>query len=392
MKKLICFILIVGMLGLIGCSLYIGDGELSRRYIIAFDWDVDWDGGDIQGRLKIAGLLILERFDVINGVLARLTPKQAKWVRDNLPVLYIEEDILHSIPPSVHGAVEAVADTEIGWEIKMIRAQEAWKYSKGKGVIVGVIDTGVDPSHPDLSGAVVGGYNGITDTVTSWEDDNGHGTSVAGAIAGRLNGTGIVGAAPEASIYSLKGLNSNGQGYTSALLRCFQKALEEELPMVNCSWGSPVESLAIKNAMENLAAWQGMGVICAAGNSGNSPPLYPASNAVAVCVAAVNTKGQRASFSSYGIPLKKNGVAAPGEWVLAAKMGGGTRRVNGTSIATPYVTGLMALTKAMYWPWRRWAFEGASNYPNPDIYLGYGIIDMEKSLDRLTEEANNILR
>lgn len=380
-------ILLIVCLTIGGCALWGGGQTETERYIVAFEQDM---GAMIQS-LATEGIEVLEQIGLIDAILAELTEDEVQWIRKNLAIRYIEKDIIHSIPEPVEVQevpVEIEADTEIGWEIKMINAEEAWSRTKGQNVLVGIIDTGVDPNHSDLKDAVVGGYNGITDSGEGWQDDNGHGTAVAGAVAGRRNGTGIVGVAPLARIYSLKGLDKDGRGFSSDLLRCFQRALDIECDMVNCSWGSSVESQALSDAMRNLAAWQGMGVICAAGNNGRSPIIYPARNPVAVCVTAVNMQGKLASFSSYGDAVKKNGVAAPGEWVLAAKMGGGTRRVNGTSIAAPYVTGLLALTKSMGWPWRKWVFQGGDNYVNPNIYTGHGIIDAGKSIQELIDASD----
>ena len=389
MTKLRVSMIILVLICLItsGCALFGGGQAERQRYIVAFSEDMD---AMIQS-LITENMEVLERFQIIDGILAMLTEDEVAWIEKNLPVKFIEKDIIHSIPRPVEldSIPNIQADTEIGWEMKMMNVGDAvWDRTQGQGVLVGIIDTGVDANHSDLVGAVVGGYNGITDSDAGWEDDNGHGTSVAGAVAGRRNGTGIVGVAPLASIYALKGLDQNGSGYSSHLLRCFQKALDLELDMVNCSWGSTMESRALSQAMENLAAWQGMGVICAAGNNARAPIIYPARNPVAVCVTAVDLRGDLASFSSFGEAVKLNGCAAPGEWVLAAKMGGGTRRVNGTSIAAPYVTGLLALTKAMGWPTRDWVFKGGDNYVNPDIYMGHGIIDVGKSIDELCNASN----
>lgn len=389
MKKMLFAVAVCFLVAFVGCSWFGGGGSPKSRFIIVF-----YGGRQSFAELmENEGLRILEDVPLINGILALLSDKEVDWIEDNLPVRYVEADMLHAIPtPIFAGDVSEVrAEAEIGWEVKLVNAEEAWHRTKGQNVLVGVIDTGIDPEHPDLVGAVRGGYNGITDSDTGWQDDEGHGTSVAGAIAGRLNGIGIVGVAPLAQLYSFKGLDQDGRGYTSWLLRCFQKALDMEMDMVNCSWGSYTESRAISDAMENLARWQGMGVIAAAGNGHRTPIIYPARNPVAVCVTAVTTDGDRASFSDYGPAVLANGVAAPGDWVLAAKMGGGWRRVSGTSIATPFVTGLLALEKAMGWPLRRWMFEGAKDYNNPTIYLGHGIIDCGKSIQLLCEASENEL-
>lgn len=384
-RFLMVSIVLIGSLIIGGCALFGGGQAERQRYIVAFEKDT----GIMAQNLIAEGIKVLEEIRLIDAVLAELTDEQVKWIEKHLPVRYIEKDILFGIPEPVEPEPpeEIQGNFEIGWEIKMINAEAAWGRTKGQGVLVGVIDTGVDPNHPDLKDAIVGGYNGLTDSDEGWEDDNGHGTSVAGAIAGRRNNSDIVGIAPLANIYVFKGLNKSGYGSASALLRCFQKALELEVDMVNCSWGSSVPSQAIIDAMTNVAAYQGMGVVCAAGNSNRSPIIWPARCPVAVCVTAVDLYGKKASFSSFGEAVKKNGVAAPGNWVLAAKMGGGTRRVSGTSIATPYVTGLLALTKSMGWPWRKWIFEGATQPCSPDIYLGHGIIDAGESIKKLCEAA-----
>jgi len=333
--------------------------------------------------IDLQGIEPILELDIISGFTCHLTDRQLAWLRVLPGIKYVEFDYEVSIVPmiQVEKVSEVPADEEIDWPLEMLNAEEAWKDVTGAGVSIGIIDTGINPDHPDLKGAVIGGWSAFGG---SWKDDHGHGTAVASRVAGRRNGVGVAGVAPDAMLYSIKVLDSRGYGSASSVVMGYQKCLEWNVRMVNMSLGSRYESNAMRDAMENVASWQGMGTICAGGNDAGTPLIYPANNWVALPVGAVNSSGNRSSFSNYGDRLQKRGCVAPGEAVVAADMDGGWRKVSGTSIASPMIAGAIALLVEYGNPDRNFMFKGSSRYTNPNVYMGHGIPDLRKMLDSVT--------
>lgn len=216
-----------------------------------------------------------------------------------------------------------------------------WIYKeRGKGPIIAVIDTGVDYNHEDLSGKVVGCYNAITDKEGGCYDDNGHGTHCASVVSSnRNNGAGISGVCPNCQILGVKFLAANGSGSLFHAIRAIDWAVAHGATILSNSWGGGGYSEPLKQAIER-ARVKDIIFIAAAGNNGstqaNYPALYDLPNVVSV--AAVDKKDQLASFSN-----RQNGVdiAAPGVGIVAAKSGGGYISLSGTSMATPYVAGVV---------------------------------------------------
>lgn len=375
MKYIVLF-LALGAVVWAGCN----DGE---RMIVTLDWEF----GDVRSALETAGIKDMQELPLIAGFVCKLTEKQKTLLADLLPVRYIEPDYEVSIVDATVEAQDVGLSAEVvDWGAKYIHAPECWRSATGAGVRIGVIDTGIKSDHPDLTDRVVGGYNAINGG--SYEDDNNHGTYIATVIAAQPNGVGIIGVAPNAALYAIKVLNKDGRGYSSDVVKGYQWALEQEVDLVNLSLGSPRESQAMRDAML-IAAFQGMGTVAAAGNSGEGRVMYPAANDVAICVGAVGYDGTRMSWSNYGDALKANGVMAPGYQVLAGNKSGGWSRVSGTSLATPYVTGTLALMVSMKWCTRDLLFRGASRYETPDRYYGYGVIDAREALDAVIEASED---
>lgn len=213
--------------------------------------------------------------------------------------------------------------------------------TKGK-IQVGVLDTGIDSTHTDISG----NYNASLsyDFVNSQSggiDDNGHGTQVAGIIGAQVNGTGVFGSDPSAELISLKVLNQNGLGTTYDVLKAIAYAKASHIPVLNISFGgtgSPVGNPvceAITDAKNN-----GMITVVSAGNANaDAMNTIPAACPDAITVGATNRNDTRASFSNYG-----NGVDvyAPGVDIYTTALNNGYTTQNGTSFSAPIVTGLVA--------------------------------------------------
>ncbi len=253
------------------------------------------------------------------------------------------------------------------WGLQKIQAFEAWdlftnaQADPGKNIVVAVIDTGVDFSHPDVGGnkwvnpdEVAGNGtdddgNGYVDDINGWDfvngdndpyDGHGHGTHCSGTIAAVTNNsTGIAGIAPNAKIMAVKGLSDSGSGYISDLANCLIYAANNGADVLSNSWGGSGSSSTLENAV-NYAYSQGCVVVAAAGNSNADASGYtPAGYANVITVAATDVNDVKASFSNYGSIVD---ISAPGVSVLSST-GGSYAAWSGTSMACPHVSGVAAV-------------------------------------------------
>jgi len=244
------------------------------------------------------------------------------------------------------------------WALNAISASAAWNVTTGtRGTIVAVIDTGVDYTHPDLianmwvnptaGAADKYGYD-FANNDSNPMDDNGHGTHVAGIIgATGNNGTGVTGVNQHTKLMALKFMDANGSGYTSDAIRAIDYAISHGAKILNNSWGGNLPDSQLQAA---IARAQSAGVIfvVAAGNeSANDDvtPSYPTQygktlNNV-VSVAATDQNDRLASFSNYGPTTVM--IGAPGNSIYSTIPGGGYGIKSGTSMATPMISGALAL-------------------------------------------------
>lgn len=233
---------------------------------------------------------------------------------------------------------------KIPWGVADIGAPRLWKKSRGRLVRIGVIDTGADFRHPDLRHALRKGVN-ILDHRLAADDDNGHGTHIAGTIAAGAAGAfrGIRGVAPAAEIHPVKAFDREGAAYVSDIVRAIDWCLANGMQIINMSFGMPDYSPSLHNAVRE--AWnRRVAVVASAGNSGKRSEVdFPARSAVAIAVGAVNRRGRIASFSNRG---KEVDVYAPGEAIYSAWLKGRYNELNGTSMAAAHVSGTIALILA----------------------------------------------
>ncbi len=232
---------------------------------------------------------------------------------------------------------------EVGWGVRRIGAPDAWPLSRGSQVSVAVIDTGVQLDHPDLKGRLGKGYNAVS-TGRSANDDNGHGTHVAGIIAAADNDIGVVGVAPEVMIHPVKVLDSSGAGSLSDVIEGLEWCIEQQVDLVNMSLGASQASETFRE-MIKIAAERGIIIVAAAGNSGPTMDSidYPARYPETIAVAASNQQDSIADFSSRG---REVDITAPGVEIPSTYLKGEYRSLSGTSMATPHITGTIALLKA----------------------------------------------
>jgi serine protease len=241
------------------------------------------------------------------------------------------------------------------WALDRAAFESVWPTTSGSGVIVAVVDTGVQANHPDLAGQVLPGYQFLHtgSTATSGPtspavDDHGHGTHVAGIIAAVANNAaGVAGAAPGVKILPVKALSATGGGWDSDVAAGIGWAVANGAKVVNLSVGGGGPGLidvAINDAVAN-----GVIVFAAAGNGGaGAAASYPGAGVNAIAVASVDSGMTRSSFSNTGGYVD---LAAPGGAILSTAMGSGYSTMSGTSMATPYAAALGALVRARYPAW-----------------------------------------
>jgi subtilisin len=239
-------------------------------------------------------------------------------------------------------APTAPGGQETPWGIARVKAPAAWGTTRGKGVKLVVIDTGIDMTHPELSGIIKGGWNAIS-TAATFNDDNGHGTHCSGTIAAKDDDAGVVGVAPQIDLYGVKVLDENGSGTFDDVIAGMLWAVENKMEVASMSLGAGQGNQALADAVEAMRKG-GVILIAAAGNSGGAVG-YPAAYPGAIAVAASDSKDKLASFSSRGPAVA---VIAPGVAVKSTYMGGGYDTLSGTSMATPHVAGLTALYVATH--------------------------------------------
>jgi subtilisin family serine protease len=216
--------------------------------------------------------------------------------------------------------------------------------NEGAGVKVGIIDTGIDYTHPDLAANYAGGWDFVNNDADPF-DDNKHGTHVAGTIAARDDDAGVVGVAPQATLYALKVLDQNGQGDFSSVIAALQWAVDHGIQVTNSSFGSTQDPGSLAQAAFDNAAAAGLVNVAAAGNSGNCQGTgdnvnWPARYDSVIAVAATDQNDVSPCFSSTGPKVE---LAAPGVNVNSTVPGGGYEVLSGTSMASPHVAGAAAL-------------------------------------------------
>jgi thermitase len=236
------------------------------------------------------------------------------------------------------GTADADIDAPEGWDAAGLGA-----FPATGGVKIGIVDTGIDQTHPELSGKVVDCADAVGGVLLEGTcvDDNMHGTHVAGTIAAKANNaTGVAGVAFNASLAICRGLRSPaGTGLTSDVANCINYTHTRGAKVISMSLGGG-DSTTLRNAVVN--AWKGGAangsvLVAAAGNDGDSTVNYPAGYAEVVSVAATDHNDARASFSNANADVE---VAAPGVSILSTIPGGQYAELSGTSMATPHASGV----------------------------------------------------
>ncbi|MCY8147211.1 S8 family serine peptidase [Bacillus inaquosorum] len=266
-----------------------------------------------------------------------------KELKQDPDILYVENNVSFTAAGSTDFKVLSdgtdTSDNFEQWNLEPIQVKQAWKAGlTGKDVKIAVIDSGISP-HDDLS--IAGGFSAVSYT-SSYKDDNGHGTHVAGIIGAKHNGYGIDGIAPEAQIYAVKALDQNGSGDLQGLLQGIDWSIANGMDIVNMSLGTTSDSQILHDAVDK-AYEQGVLLVAASGNDGNGKPVnYPAAYSSVVAVSATNEKNQLASFSTTGDEVE---FSAPGTNITSTYLNQFYATGSGTSQATPHAAAMFALLK-----------------------------------------------
>jgi len=322
-------------------------------------------------------------------VMASLTDPEIEALKKNGNVATVEDDgpcyALGGEGPeelAVEGQPSPLAET-IPAGIAQVKAPAAWDCSRGKVIKVAVLDTGIFGAHPDLAPNYKGGISFVPGE-SSPVDFNSHGTHCSGTIAAAINGVGVVGVAPAASLYAVKVLSRTGSGSWSYLIAGIDWCIKNRMRVLSMSLGGPAAPSALE-AMCNAAWSRGLLLVAAAGNSGPGMGTvgFPAKYGSVVAVSAIDSANLIAGFSSRGPEVE---LCAPGVNVLSTLPGGGYGTKSGTSMACPHVSGAAALA----WGGHRYANNvtirrllawTADNLgiPGRDPLYGYGRVDAEQA-------------
>ena len=262
-------------------------------------------------------------FANVEAFAADLTDDEAAAMRKESGVRIVERVVERHIndvsfkPPSHTAGAPTYTDRQtIPWGIDAIHARDVWPVTRGAGVNVAVIDTGIDLTHPDLQHAYAGGYNTFA-TDAPPRDDNLHGTHVSGIIAATDNNFGVVGAAPEVKLWAVKVLDQSGSGDSEHVTAGVDWALSKKKELggnwiLSLSLGS-VDNSDIEQAIFARAIAEGVVVVAAAGNSAWDLVDYPAAYPGVMAIGAIDSNGVAAVWENRGTLS----VVAPGIGVLS---------------------------------------------------------------------------
>ncbi len=348
------------------------------------------DGSIIGHDINIYDLPILSGSFTKDEIKAIQRDKNVEMVEDDLiahampmaqPTVEQAAPVKPQLPISLEDVPSTLAEL-LPWGINRIDAERAWNVTRGAGIRVAVIDTGIDSRHQDLNHNFNGGVSFVPGE--SYIDVNGHGTHVAGIIGARQNGTGVVGVAPNCNLFAVKALNNYGQGNYSWIISAIIWCVRKKMDVINMSLGGPGPVQALQNACD-YASQKNVLIVAAAGNSGPNDDTvgYPARYDSVISVSAIDASGNISNFSSRGHQVD---LAAPGVNILSTLPGNRYGIKNGTSMAAPHVAGAaaLAISSHRFTPAetiRRILLQTADNLglSGRDNEYGHGLVDVEQS-------------
>lgn len=291
---------------------------------------------------------------------------------------------------------KTASSDRVGYQLIDFNIPNIWKENMGSGLVIAVIDTGIQADHIDLASNIIKGKSFI-DSEGTVSDQNGHGTHVSGIVSAQRNNMGVVGVAPESKILPIKVLDKDGRGSLEALAEAISFATDEGVDVINVSLGGTFNFKSVRNAI--LKAYKkNIPVICAAGNNGDlGKIMFPAYYPETISIGAIDEERVRTEWSQTGTNLD---FMAPGDSIVSTFPTNQYAAMSGTSMASPWVAGVVALMIAKH---RKFGgqtpIEGVEDIREHlkktalDIYkvgkdkkTGFGIISVSDTINTILKE------
>lgn len=329
---------------------------MSHKHVYSFSYR---DNPNIQ-EIEAMGGTIKYISKYTNVVTAFMPEEQnIEKLKANPNLLHIEENYNISLPGYQIDKVVAASPrmtaqrANIGqkqvfpWNIRRVLGGN--RINSGNGIKIGIIDTGIQLNHPDLAANIKGGTN-IINPKASPNDDNGHGTHVAGIISAINNRIGVVGIADAASLYAIKVLDSRGSGTLLNLIKGIEWGIAKGMHVLNISISGGQSFNHALHTIIEAATRKGIIIVAAAGNTGSASGTedsvqVPARIKPVLAVAALNDNNQRDKYSATGASVD---IAAPGSRILSTYIRNSYAYLSGTSMAAAHVTGVIAIYRKRY--------------------------------------------
>ena len=283
-------------------------------------------GSDETELIESLGGTVTSVYHIVPTIAATMPADKLDELEADFRVKLVELDIVMTA---------CLAGEVLPWGVDRVDAELVHPTNKGTGVKVAVLDTGIDLDHPDLQ--VAGDVTFIEGT-TGGDDDHGHGTLVAGIVGALDNDIGVIGVAPEASLYAVKVLDQGGSGAMSEILGGIEWATDNNMQVINMSFGTSLSWPS--SAQDALQVAYDAGIVIVAGAGSGGVIWSPARFEPVIAVGATDEQDVRCSSSSTGYTLE---LMAPGSNIYSTAMGGGYGYLSTTSSSSPHVAGAAAL-------------------------------------------------
>ncbi|MFC2165252.1 S8 family serine peptidase [Acidobacteriota bacterium] len=321
------------------------EGVGHKDVIIGFK---KFPGNSEKAIVKNAGGKVKYAYRLIRAIAASVPEQAIKGLKHNPNVTYVEDDgdiFIDSEDLANSWGVDRI-DADLVWDLEDNEPSS----TKGGGIHVAILDTGIDKDHPDLVANIAGGRNFVSGKGKdkgvdhdAWDDGHGHGTHCAGIVAADDNGFGVVGVAPDASLYGVKVLDDRGRGKASDFIAGLEWAVENGAQIVSISLQIyNTTTYSVTDACDAAYA-EGLLLVSSAGNTSGGSVTSPADHPSVMAVSAIDEAYNFAWFSADGPQVE---LTAPGVDVYSTYRNGDYTFMDGTSMACPHVSGVAALVWA----------------------------------------------